>query len=139
MSAKIRIVKLTIWRSLVVPAALALVGAMLAPLVAAPSVAVAAPLTKALISAGLGQSCAIEHGKAVGVGCATHVVGDMLTAEGCPLFYPFRLHFRLLPGPLAFTTGTGPEVWVVGPVLAAGLCLLFYQAFQLGVISVKLS
>src|SRR5712691_4393179 len=45
----------------------------------------------------------------------------------------------VVTGPLAFTTGTRPEVWVVGPVLAAGLCLLFCQAFQLGVISVKLS
>lgn len=76
---------------------------------------------------------------AVGVGCATHVVGDMLTDEGCPLFYPFsERHYRLLPRPLAFTTGTRPELWVVDPALAVGLGLLFYRAVQLGVIRVKL-
>ena len=76
---------------------------------------------------------------AVGLGCATHVVGDMLTDEGCPLFYPFsERHYRLLPRPLAFTTGTRPELWVVDPALAAGLGLLFYRAVQLGVIRFKL-
>jgi membrane-bound metal-dependent hydrolase YbcI (DUF457 family) len=76
---------------------------------------------------------------AVGVGCATHVVGDMLTDEGCPLFYPFsEQHYRLLPRPLAFTTGTRPELWVLDPVLATGLGLLFYRAVQLGVIRIKL-
>lgn len=76
---------------------------------------------------------------AVGVGCATHVAGDMLTDEGCPLFYPFsERHYRLLPRPLAFTTGTRPELWVVDPALAVGLGLLFYRAVQLGVIRVKL-
>jgi len=76
---------------------------------------------------------------AVGLGCATHVVGDMLTDEGCPLFYPFsEQHYRLLPRPLAFTTGTRPELWVVDPALAAGLGMLFYRAVQLGVIRFKL-
>ena len=76
---------------------------------------------------------------AVGLGCATHVVGDMLTDEGCPLFYPFsEQHCRLLPRPLAFTTGTRPELWVVNPALAAGLGMLFYRAVQLGVIRIKL-
>lgn len=76
---------------------------------------------------------------AVGIGCATHVVGDMLTDEGCPLFYPFsERHYRVLPRPLAFTTGTRPELWVVDPALAVGLGVLFYRAVQLGVIRVKL-
>ena len=76
---------------------------------------------------------------AVGVGCATHVVGDMLTDEGCPLFYPFtEQHYRLLPRPLAFTTGTRPELWVLDPALATGLGLLFYHAVQLGMIRIKL-
>jgi membrane-bound metal-dependent hydrolase YbcI (DUF457 family) len=76
---------------------------------------------------------------AVALGCATHVIGDMLTEQGCPLFYPFsRLHLRLLPRPLAFTTGTRPELWVLNPALAGGLGLLFYEAFQLGVIRVVL-
>jgi membrane-bound metal-dependent hydrolase YbcI (DUF457 family) len=76
---------------------------------------------------------------AVGVGCATHVAGDMLTDEGCPLFYPFsERHYGLLPRPLAFTTGTRPELWVLDPVLVTGLGLLFYRAVQLGVIRVHL-
>lgn len=76
---------------------------------------------------------------AVGLGCATHVAGDMLTDEGCPLFYPFsEQRYRLLPRPLAFTTGTRPELWVLDPVLATGLGLLFYRAVQLGVIRIKL-
>lgn len=76
---------------------------------------------------------------AVGVGCATHVIGDMLTDEGCPLFYPFtEQHFRLLPRPLAFTTGTRPELWLLDPALAAGLGMLFYRAVQLGAFRIKL-
>lgn len=76
---------------------------------------------------------------AVGVGCATHVVGDMLTDEGCPLFYPLsRYHFRLLPEPLAFTTGTRPELWVLDPALAAGLGLLIYRAFSTGIFKIRL-
>jgi hypothetical protein len=40
------------------------------------------------------------------IGCATHTAGD------------------LLPEPLAFTTGTGPELLIVDPVLSAGLLVL---------------
>ena len=76
---------------------------------------------------------------AVGLGCATHVVGDMLTDEGCPLLYPFsEQHCRLLPRPLAFTTGTRPELWVLDPALAAGLGLLFYRAVQLGAFRIEI-
>lgn len=54
----------------------------------------------------------------VGLGAAAHVVGDMLTDEGVPLWWPLsRRHVRLLPEPLAFTTGTRPERWVVAPLL----------------------
>src|SRR5260370_387636 len=100
----------------------------------ADAIAVAAAV--ALVVTGIGLSLVAA---AVGVGCATHVAGDMLTEQGCPLFYPFRQHFRLLPRPLAFTTGTRPELWMLSPALAAGLCLLCYRAVQLGVIGVKLS
>jgi len=62
---------------------------------------------------------------AVGVGCATHIVGDMLTDSGCMLGYPaFRRRFRLLPEPLAFTTGTRPELLIVDPVLTGALVVL---------------
>jgi len=71
---------------------------------------------------------------AVGLGCVTHVAGDMLTCEGCPLLFPFsRYHFRLLPGALAFTTGTWPELWVLDPALLGGLGYLAYQSVTTGV------
>jgi membrane-bound metal-dependent hydrolase YbcI (DUF457 family) len=76
---------------------------------------------------------------AVCLGCITHVLGDMLTLQGCPLLYPVsNWHFRLLPKPLAFTTGTWPELWVLDPALAASLGLLIYRAVSMGVIKLKL-
>ena len=46
----------------------------------------------------------------IAVGTATHLAGDMLTNEGIPIAWPLsRRHVRLLPEPLAFTTGTRPE------------------------------
>ncbi|HVB41610.1 MAG TPA: metal-dependent hydrolase [Streptosporangiaceae bacterium] len=75
---------------------------------------------------------------AVLVGSATHVVGDMLTDQGCPLLYPFsEYHFRLLPDPLAFTTGTRPELWILDPALVGGLGYLIYRAALLGGIKIK--
>jgi membrane-bound metal-dependent hydrolase YbcI (DUF457 family) len=56
---------------------------------------------------------------AVAIGCATHIAGDMCTDSGCMLAFPASLHrFHLLPEPLAFTTGTDPELWVVDPILS---------------------
>jgi membrane-bound metal-dependent hydrolase YbcI (DUF457 family) len=76
---------------------------------------------------------------AVGVGCATHVAGDLLTEEGCPLIFPVsRYRFRLLPWPLAFTTGTWPELWVLNPALAGGLGFLLYRAVMARVLRVGL-
>jgi membrane-bound metal-dependent hydrolase YbcI (DUF457 family) len=64
-------------------------------------------------------------GWAVGTGTALHVAGDMLTDEGVPLAWPLsRAHVRLLPEPLAFTTGTRPERWLVAPLLLAALAWL---------------
>jgi membrane-bound metal-dependent hydrolase YbcI (DUF457 family) len=75
---------------------------------------------------------------AVGVGCATHVVGDMLTDEGCPLLFPFSTkHYHLISRRLSFTTGTFPELWVLDPALAVGFAALIYRAYQLGVIKIK--
>jgi len=62
---------------------------------------------------------------AVLAGCCTHIAGDMLTDSGCMLGYPVLRHrFRLLPEPLAFTTGTGPELLIVDPILTAALLVL---------------
>ncbi|HET9896640.1 MAG TPA: metal-dependent hydrolase [Streptosporangiaceae bacterium] len=87
----------------------------------------------ALTLSGIGLS---HLALAVLIGCATHVAGDMLTDEGCPLLFPFSgHHFRLLPKPIAFTTGTKPELWVLDPALFGGLGLLLYRAFSQGVIT----
>jgi membrane-bound metal-dependent hydrolase YbcI (DUF457 family) len=62
---------------------------------------------------------------AVLVGCATHVAGDMLTDSGCMLAFPVsQYRFHLLPEPLAFTTGTSPELLIVDPILTGALFLL---------------
>ena len=62
---------------------------------------------------------------AVLVGCATHIAGDMLTDSGCMLGYPAsRFRWHLLPEPLAFTTGTRPELLFVDPLLTVVLVAL---------------
>jgi membrane-bound metal-dependent hydrolase YbcI (DUF457 family) len=62
---------------------------------------------------------------AVLIGCGTHIAGDMLTDSGCMLGFPvWRHRFHLLPEPLAFTTGTRPELLIVGPVLSGALLVL---------------
>lgn len=59
---------------------------------------------------------------ACGLGCLVHVLGDMLTVEGCPLAWPWTLrHYRLLPSPFAFVTGTWRENLVVAPALLLAL------------------
>jgi membrane-bound metal-dependent hydrolase YbcI (DUF457 family) len=66
---------------------------------------------------------------ACGLGCLTHIAGDMLTTEGCPLAWPLTLrHYRLLPAPLDFTTGTWRETRVVFPLLLASLGALAWLA-----------
>jgi membrane-bound metal-dependent hydrolase YbcI (DUF457 family) len=65
----------------------------------------------------------------VALGTGTHLIGDMLTDEGVPLAWPLsRRHFRLLPEPLAFTTGTRPERWLVAPLLLIALAWLAFLA-----------
>ena len=62
---------------------------------------------------------------AIAAGTATHLVGDMLTNQGIPIAWPLsRQHVRLLPEPLAFTTGTRPERWIVAPLLLVALVWL---------------
>jgi membrane-bound metal-dependent hydrolase YbcI (DUF457 family) len=62
---------------------------------------------------------------AVLIGCATHIAGDMLTDSGCMLGYPAsKFRYHLLPEPLAFTTGTRPEVLFVDPLLFVALAAL---------------
>lgn len=59
---------------------------------------------------------------ACALGCGAHLAGDALTVEGIPVFWPFSLrHYRLLPPPLAFVTGTWRENLVVAPALLLAL------------------
>jgi len=77
-----------------------------------------------MIWSGLGTGAV---GWAVALGTSMHVAGDMLTDEGVPLAWPLsRRHVRLLPEPLAFTTGTRPERWLVAPLLLAALAWLAF-------------
>jgi membrane-bound metal-dependent hydrolase YbcI (DUF457 family) len=62
---------------------------------------------------------------AVLLGTSTHIAGDMLTDSGCMLWFPaWRRRFHLLPEPLAFTTGTRPELLIVDPLLTGALLVL---------------
>ena len=62
---------------------------------------------------------------AVLIGCGTHIAGDMLTDSGCMLGFPLsRRRYHLLPEPLAFTTGSLPEIVIVDPLLTAALLVL---------------
>lgn len=44
------------------------------------------------------------------LGYVSHIIGDMLTPRGCPLFWPFRLPIRF---PFNVKTGTSGEFWPV--------------------------
>ena len=68
---------------------------------------------------------------ACGLGCVTHIAGDMLTVEGCPLVWPLTARHFGVPAPLSFTTGTWRERLVVAPVLLAVLGLLAFHAVTL--------
>lgn len=82
----------------------------------------------AMVSTGTGLSLAAF---AVGLGCATHIAGDMLTDSGVPLFLPFsRRRLKLLPEPFSFTTSTRPELLIVTPALVILLAFLGYHAVR---------
>lgn len=65
---------------------------------------------------------------ACGLGCATHVLGDMITVQGCPLAWPLTMEHFGVPSPVSFTTGTWREKWVVVPVLFLALGVLAIHA-----------
>jgi inner membrane protein len=58
---------------------------------------------------------------AVVLGSAVHIVGDMLTVSGCPLFWPAPRRFRLGPG---FRTGKVFETAVLCPLMTIGTAVL---------------
>lgn len=60
---------------------------------------------------------------AIGVGAVAHILGDMLTKEGCPLLWPFnRFRFRVA----TITTDTWPERLIVAPALTISVVALIY-------------
>lgn len=62
------------------------------------------------------------------LGVVAHILGDMCTDHGCPVWFPLsREDHHLLREPFAFTTGTKPEVWIVRPLLIAGIALLAWR------------
>lgn len=69
---------------------------------------------------------------AVLLGCVTHILGDMLTESGVPVWWPHPARWRLLPRWLAFGTDSHIERLVVAPVLflaaAAGIGLVIANA-----------
>lgn len=82
----------------------------------------------AMVSTGTGLSLVAL---ATGLGCATHIAGDMLTDSGCPLLYPFsEYRFKLLPEPFSFSTGTRPELLALTPALVITLAFLGYHAVR---------
>lgn len=63
-------------------------------------------------------------GLAVGVGCLIHVVGDMLTPEGCPIFLPFSR--RRYSFPIISHTGNFVEKAIFLPLFTVAACVLVY-------------
>jgi membrane-bound metal-dependent hydrolase YbcI (DUF457 family) len=49
---------------------------------------------------------------AVALGCIVHCVGDSCTDSGVMWLFPCKYRFHFLPEPLAFTTGSRPELFV---------------------------
>jgi membrane-bound metal-dependent hydrolase YbcI (DUF457 family) len=65
---------------------------------------------------------------AAALGCATHILGDMATKDGCPLAWPLTLHdYHLTPRPLRFSTGKWQEHVIVTPLLLGALGFLIWH------------
>jgi membrane-bound metal-dependent hydrolase YbcI (DUF457 family) len=64
---------------------------------------------------------------ATALGCATHCAGDQLTDSGVMWLYPFSQYRFKLPEPIAFTTGSRPERWIVDPALVLLLAFLAWH------------
>jgi membrane-bound metal-dependent hydrolase YbcI (DUF457 family) len=62
---------------------------------------------------------------AVAVGTAAHIVGDMLTKQGCPLLWPLPFRFRVA----SITTDSWVERWLVAGALYAALAGIAYRTY----------
>lgn len=66
-------------------------------------------------------------GVAVGVGCVVHLLGDLITHHGCPLFWPIPLGGRTwrmvtTPDVISIRAGGGFEKALLLPGLTVGAC-----------------
>jgi membrane-bound metal-dependent hydrolase YbcI (DUF457 family) len=76
---------------------------------------------------------------ALALGMSTHIAGDMLTDRGCVVLSPLTKHkFHLLPEPLAFTTGTRPEM-VARWVFVSAIAVLAVRAADPAVLAAAVS
>jgi membrane-bound metal-dependent hydrolase YbcI (DUF457 family) len=62
---------------------------------------------------------------AVAVGCAAHIAGDMLTPEGCPLFWPLPQRYHIAE----ITTDSWQEKWLVTTALYAALGVIVTKSY----------
>jgi membrane-bound metal-dependent hydrolase YbcI (DUF457 family) len=60
---------------------------------------------------------------AIGLGCLTHLLGDILTEQGVRLFYPFHFKVKI---PIIRKTGNKVETWLVAPAMAIGAAVILY-------------
>lgn len=60
-------------------------------------------------------------GYAVALGCVTHVVGDCLTPDGCPVFWPAQWRIKV---PIIAKTDGVLERWILTPLLTLGVVIL---------------
>lgn len=61
------------------------------------------------------------------VGVAVHIGGDMMTRTGCPLLWPARRRFWLLPALMRFTTGQIGELIAVVVWITASIPVYYWR------------
>jgi membrane-bound metal-dependent hydrolase YbcI (DUF457 family) len=67
------------------------------------------------------------------LGCICHVAADAMTDKGVPLLWPVSsYHFKLWPEPLAFSTGTRPELLIIDPLAVLAFIALASWAVMPG-------
>ena len=67
---------------------------------------------------------------ATALGTGIHLIGDSCTDSGVMWAYPFSQHRFRLPEPVAFTTGSRPETWIIDPLLTVALLALAFHALS---------
>jgi membrane-bound metal-dependent hydrolase YbcI (DUF457 family) len=68
-------------------------------------------------------------GIAGGLGAFVHLIGDALTPEGVPFFYPIRMRISV---PIISRTGNIMEKGIISPLLTLALIYLAWMTFAIG-------